>query len=93
MQICQIVGARHEKLNMNRLPKASLLLPAIITFQCRTQPSISLSLVEARVSDIYPEAKPGYRKDHDLRLPEHHPRPDHPKEMPNVPTTVDRITC
>ena len=80
------VGASHDKLNMNRSPKESSLLPTIITCQSRTRPPISL--MEACVSAVYPEAIPGCRKNHKLRLPKHHTREDHAKEMPNVPTAV-----
>ena len=85
------VGASHDKLNMNRSPKGCSLLPIIIT--CKSRAELSINLIEFWVSVFNPEAVPGCRKNHKLRLPEHHPKTDHPKEMPNVPTAVDRITC
>ena len=39
----ETIGASHDKLNMNRSLKGSSLLPTIITFQSRTQPSINLN--------------------------------------------------
>ena len=46
----------------------------------------------AQVSVVYPEETPVSKKDHNLRAPRHHPGIGHPKEIPNVPTTVDRTT-
>ena len=50
------------------------------------------SSVKAKVLVAYPKAIPGFKKDYKLRLPQAPPR-DHSKEIPNVPTIVDRITC
>ena len=41
---------------------------------------------------VYPEIIPGSKKNDKLRLLKQHPRTDHLKENPNIPTVVDRIT-
>ena len=51
------------------------------------------SSIVAQVSVVYHKATTGSKKDHKLRPPSHHPGTDYPKETPNVPTIVDRITC
>ena len=50
------------------------------------------SSMDTRVSAVYPRAIPDSKEDHKLRVPRHHPGTDHPKEIPNIPTIVDRIT-